>query len=85
MPVVRNRLQHAPAVPLGVGEGDILPHAGDLHRLAEHFAPRGSYFLHGIADIVHRDDEGRMLRRPVRLFGVKTAVDRTRLPGAVLG
>jgi len=45
MPIPRDGLEHTHAVSLGVDERDILPHAGYLHRPAEHFTARMCYFL----------------------------------------
>src|SRR5512143_2171424 len=45
VPIVRDGLEHAHPVALGVDERDILPHAGDLHRLAENLPARFCHFL----------------------------------------
>src|SRR5262245_36709487 len=82
MPIVRDRLQHTYAVTLGVGERDILPHTGYLHRLAEHLSARICYSPDCVLDIFHCNNDGWVLRWPIGLFREKAAVNRTGLFGA---
>src|SRR5437868_1510285 len=77
--VARKRLQHARPISLGIRERDVLAHSGYLHRLAEHFAACFRDLPDRLVDIVHRDDDGRMLRRPIRLPREEAAVDRAGL------
>jgi hypothetical protein len=45
----RERLKYSHAVALGVGERDILPDAGDLHRPAQHLPACLDHFLSWLA------------------------------------
>ena len=83
MPMARDRLQHTDTVALGVGKRDILPHTGYLHRLAEHLPARLCDSPAGVCDIVHRNHDGGVLRRPIRLFREKAAVNCAGLCGAL--
>src|SRR5262249_59420570 len=71
------RLQHAGAVALRVEKGNVLPNAGYLDRFSEHFATRFSNASYGRLNVVHRNDDGRVLRRPIGLFREETAIDGT--------
>jgi hypothetical protein len=68
MLMARDRLLHTDAVALGVGERDIWPHTGDLHRLAEHRSARLCDSPDRVFDIFHRNHDGWVLRRPIGLF-----------------
>ena len=67
--------KHADAVVLGVHERHVVPDAGNLHRFAQHLAAGLGDLLHGRVDVVHRDDDGRVLRGPVGLACVEAAID----------
>ncbi len=57
------------AVSFGVKEGNILADFGDCHWLAEDFATGLGDTFHGGVDVHDRNDDGRMLRRPVGVDG----------------
>ena len=82
MPIARDRLQHTYAITLGVGERDILPHTGYLHRLAEDLSARICYSPDCVLDIFHRNNDRGVLRRPIGSFREKAAVNRAGLFGA---
>jgi hypothetical protein len=84
MPIVRDWLKHAYTVALGIDERDILSHTGYLHRLAEHFTAGIFHFIHCFFDVIHRDDDRRILRGPIVFFRVKAPVDRAGPFGAFL-
>src|SRR5262245_49463616 len=75
-PAARDRLKQAHAVALRVGERDVLPHTGNVHRLAEHSAARRCQPLDGLPNVVHGDHHGRILHGPFRLLRKEAAVDR---------
>src|SRR5262249_47746817 len=84
VPIPRNGLEHAHAVALGVPERDVLSDAGYRHRLAKHFTACFRYSLHRFCDVVHRDDDGRMLVGPAGFLRKESSVDRTGFPGTVV-
>src|SRR5262245_12933246 len=65
MSIARNGLKHAHAVAFGVKERDVLAHARYLHRLAQHIAAGLGHLAHRGLNVIDRDDDVRMLRRPV--------------------
>src|SRR5262245_58715860 len=82
--IARQGLQHAHAVIFGVDEGDVLANARYLHRLTQHLAASLGNFPHRAQDVIHRDDDGGMLHRPVGLPCVEPAVYRAWLLGTAL-
>src|SRR5918996_478717 len=82
MSIARKGLKHAHAIAFGVKEGDVLADARYLHRLAQHLAAGIGHFLHRGRDVIDRDDDGRMLRRPVGPFREEATIDRAWLLGA---
>src|SRR5262249_12075053 len=48
---------------------------GNLHRLTENLAALFPYALHRGFDVIHADDDGRVLRRPVGLLREQSAID----------
>jgi len=75
----RERLQHADAVAFGVGERHVAADPGNVHRLAEHLAAGRSHLLHRRCDVVDRDHDRRILRRPVVLLRIEAAIDHARV------
>src|SRR5688572_24274518 len=71
----RQRLEHADAIAFGVGERDVVADPRDHHRVAEHHAARARHLLDRLSDVLHGDDDRRMLARPVRLLREESAVD----------
>src|SRR5262249_17206377 len=50
-------------------------HTGNLHRLTENLTALFPDALHRGFDVIHPDDDGRVLRRPVGLLWEKSAID----------
>lgn len=69
------RLKYAGAVAFGVSEGDIETDTGNIHRFAENLSARFAHFLHGVLNIVYRDNYRRILCRPVGFLWEKAAID----------
>src|SRR5439155_18014193 len=76
VPIARDGLQHADAVAFGIRERHVSSHTRYLGGLAERLPTRGRHFPHPFSDVVHRDDDGRLLQRPIRLPREEAAVDR---------
>jgi hypothetical protein len=82
--VARQGLQHADPIALGVDERDVLPDTRYQHRLTEHRTARVAHLFDRRIHVVHRDHDGRMLRRRVGLLReepviLETAVGRARV------
>src|SRR5215470_8696558 len=81
--ILRFRLKHARSVAFGVEERDILAHHRYLHWITEYLATGLSHISHRGLNVINRNDDGRVLRRPVGLLREEAAIDRTGLLWAV--
>lgn len=78
-------LQHRHAVAFGVEEGDVGADARDVHGFTEYAAACADHFGDGGLQVIDRDDDRWLLRRAVRCFLEKAAVDGAWLRGSSIG
>src|SRR5262249_58494591 len=71
------RLQQADAIAFGVEEGNVLTDTWDEHRLTQNFAAGLVHFLHAFMNVFDRNDDGRILCRPIGLLLEEATIDRT--------